>query len=58
MSTPGWMTSDEAAQHARLSDEHIRRACRAGTLRAVKIGQFWRLRPEWVDSWMEQGAAA
>ena len=58
MSAPGWLTPDEAAKYSRMSTEAIRRACRAGTLRAVKKGQFWRVRPEWVDTWMEQEDAA
>lgn len=53
-----WMTTTTAAEYAAVSEEHVRRACRAGRLEAVKVGRNWRTKPGWVDEWMEQGAAA
>lgn len=59
MSLPApWMTTQEAADYARVSSEHITRACRSKALRSVKVGRYYRVRPEWVDAWLIGKAAA
>jgi excisionase family DNA binding protein len=58
--TPGpWLTVAEAAQRARCGVKTVYREVQAGRLRAARIGgrRELRLRPEWVDAWLEQASA-
>lgn len=50
-----WLDLDHAAAHASVHPSTLRRAIRAGELRAVRVGgrKVYRLRPEWVDEWLE-----
>jgi excisionase family DNA binding protein len=54
-----WLTVAEAAQRARCGVKTVYREVRADRLRAARIGgrRELRLRPEWVDAWLEQTAA-
>ena len=54
-----WLTVAEAAQRARCGVKTVYREVRAGRLRAARIGgrRELRLRPEWVDTWLEQTSA-
>jgi excisionase family DNA binding protein len=51
-----WLTVAEAAQRARCGVKTVYREVRAGRLRAARIGgrRELRLRPEWVDTWLDQ----
>jgi excisionase family DNA binding protein len=49
----GW-TKQEAAAYARCSVSTIQRAIRNGRLRAGGTVGLVRIRPEWVDEWLEQ----
>jgi excisionase family DNA binding protein len=55
-----WLTVAEAAQRARCGVKTVYREVQAGRLRAARIGgrRELRLRPEWVDAWLEQASAA
>jgi excisionase family DNA binding protein len=52
--SPWWRVRD-AARHARCGPKIIYRAVASGQLRAVRLGgrRELRLRPDWVDSWLE-----
>jgi excisionase family DNA binding protein len=54
-----WLTVAEAAQRARCGVKTVYREVAAGRLRAARIGgrRELRLRPEWVDAWLDQTSA-
>ena len=54
-----WLTVAEAAQRARCGVKTVYREVQAGRLRAARIGgrRELRLRPEWVDAWLERASA-
>ena len=54
-----WLTRQEGAQRARVSEATIGREVRAGRLRAARVGgrRALRLKPEWIDIWLESTAA-
>jgi excisionase family DNA binding protein len=51
-----WLRLDEAAQIAKVSTATLRREIRRGRLRHARVGgrRAIRLRPEWLDLWLEQ----
>lgn len=51
-----WMRVAEAAKYADLSVDTIYTACERAELRHVRVGgrRTIRLRPEWLDIWLEQ----
>ena len=54
----GWINVRQAAFHTSCCVATIRKACRAGELRHIRIGHRRgpiRTRPEWVDAWMMRG---
>jgi len=54
----GWMNARQAAFHTSCCAATIRKACRAGELRHIRIGHRSGpilTRPEWVDAWMMRG---
>ena len=55
-----WLTVKEAAQYASLSTDTIYTACERGELRHARVGgrRTIRLRPEWIDQWLERHARA
>jgi excisionase family DNA binding protein len=55
--TSPYLTIPEAANYARVSVRTIRRAIVADALRYVGNGHLTRIRPEWVDQWLEQRSA-
>jgi excisionase family DNA binding protein len=54
-----WLTVAEAAQRARCGVKTVYREVRTGRLRAARIGgrRELRLRPEWVDGWLDETSA-
>ena len=52
-----WITLHQGADRAQVSEATLRREAKAGRLRAVWVGgrRSWRLRPEWIDEWLEAG---
>ena len=52
-----WLTIREAASRARVSEATLRREIKARRLTATRVGgrRSWRLRPEWVDAWLQEG---
>ena len=54
----GWINVRQAAFRTSCCAATIRKACRAGELRHIRIGHRGgsiRTRPEWVDAWMMRG---
>lgn len=51
-----WITLDEGAQIAQVSTATLRREINRGRLRHARVGgrRAIRLRPEWLDLWLEQ----
>jgi excisionase family DNA binding protein len=50
-----WLTVEQAAKYAQLSERVIYEACRSHRLRHVRIDdrRSVRLRAEWIDAWLE-----
>jgi excisionase family DNA binding protein len=55
-----WLTVKEAARHANVSADTIYAACERNELRNARISgrRAIRIKPEWVDQWLEQHAMA
>jgi excisionase family DNA binding protein len=51
-----WFTVTEGAEYAGVSRDTIYTACERGELRHARIGgrRSIRLKPEWIDAWLEQ----
>ena len=51
-----WLTVAEAAQYVGLSRDTIYTACERHEIRQVRVGgrRAIRLRPEWIDAWLER----
>lgn len=46
----------EVAAALRVSKESVYRACRAGTLRSIRVGRSFRIQRSWFDAWVKDGA--
>lgn len=53
-----WLSPKQAAQEVQVNKETIYRACRGKSLRASKVGRFWKIKRSHLDAWLETGAAA
>jgi excisionase family DNA binding protein len=53
-----WLKVPQTAHHAGVSRDTIYTACARAELRHVRIGgrRAIRLKPEWVDDWLERYA--
>jgi excisionase family DNA binding protein len=51
-----WLTVNEAAQYAGVSRDTIYTACQRREIRQVRVGgrRAIRLKPEWIDAWLER----
>jgi excisionase family DNA binding protein len=51
-----WLTVAEAAQYAGVSRDTIYTACERREIRQARVGgrRAIRLRPEWIDAWLER----
>lgn len=58
--TAVWLRIAEVAAIAQVHEATVRRAIRAGLLRAVRVnaGRSLRTRQEWVDEWLSRFDAA
>jgi hypothetical protein len=55
---PGWMGARQAAYYTSFRVATIRRVCRLGELKHVRIGHRngpIRTRAEWLDAWIMRG---
>jgi excisionase family DNA binding protein len=55
-----WLTVGEAAQYAGVSRDTIYTACERREIRHARVGgrRAIRLKPEWIDAWLERHAPA
>jgi excisionase family DNA binding protein len=55
-----WLTVAEGAEYAGVSRDTIYTACEKRELRHARIGgrRAIRLKPEWIDTWIEQHTRA
>jgi excisionase family DNA binding protein len=53
--TSTWLTLAQAADRAQVAAATIRREIKGGRIRAARVGgrRSIRLRPEWVDAWLD-----
>src|SRR6202163_2577482 len=53
-----WLTVAEGAAYSGVSRDTIYTACERREIRHVRVGgrRTIRLRPEWIDAWLEQHA--
>jgi excisionase family DNA binding protein len=53
-----WLTVAEAAQYAGVSRDTIYTACERREIRHARVGgrRAIRLKPEWIDAWLERHA--
>lgn len=56
--TSPWLTAAEVAALLRMEEDYIRRQCKAGVLRAKKLGTGWRIHRDAVDQFMSAPGAA
>lgn len=56
--TDKWVSLETVEEYTEIPVFSLRKACRRGDLRAVKVGREWRTRLSWVDEWLMKGAAA
>ena len=51
-----WLTVAEAAQYAGVSRDTIYTACERREIRHARVGgrRAIRLKPEWIDAWLER----
>lgn len=50
---PDILTPKELADFLKVSDQTIKRAIKAGTLKALKAGRDWRIEKEAVIQWLK-----
>lgn len=53
-----WLTTRQVAEMIQRSEEYVTRQCVAGNIKARKLGNGWRIKPEWLDEFMEPGGEA
>ena len=58
MTTVEWLTVKQAAARAQVSEATVRREVKSRRITAARVGgrRSWRLRPEWVDQWLQATA--
>src|SRR5438270_2238809 len=51
-----WLTVAEGAEYAGISRDTVYTACERGELRHARVGgrRAIRLKPEWIDAWLER----
>ena len=55
----GWLTLRQCADYAQVSTKTLSRSIKAGRLNFTKVGgrRCYRLRPEYIDKWLESETA-
>lgn len=52
-----YLSVAEVADSLGINQAHVRRAIGEKWLRATKLGGILRVKPEWVDEWVDAGAS-
>lgn len=50
---PGVVTTAQAAQYLRCNPKTVRKLCRQGDIRAVKLGTDWRIPKEALEEFVD-----
>ena len=53
-----YLTTDEVAAVIRKSPDYVARQCKAGQIKATKLGNDWRIARTALDEFMSGGKAA
>lgn len=57
MTSTEYLTAEEAAQIIRMDVDYVRRQCKAGAIRAKKLGSEWRITHAALEQFMVAGEA-
>lgn len=52
----GLLTTAQAAEVLQLSEYTLREMLKRGEVKSVRIGRAYRIRPEWLESFIERQA--
>lgn len=52
MTEPEYLTATEAAAKIRMKPDYVRRMCNAKRIKAIKLGNQWRILPAALDEFM------
>lgn len=55
---PEYLTTSEVADQIRMTAEYVARQCKAGRIRAVKLGDEWRIPRDAVAEFMSGSVPA
>jgi len=57
--TPGaYLSVEQVAAEIGVDEEYVRRQCKAGVIRAKKLGNKWRIHPDDLAAFMRPGGDA
>ncbi len=51
-------TPEDVAEHLQLRPDAVRQLCRESKLRAIKVGNLWRIPKAWLEEFMLAGGTA
>lgn len=52
-----WLLVKDAAEYLKVHPDTLRDLFRRGEIKAVKVGNTWRTRIQWLDDYLLGGAA-
>lgn len=58
MSTEGWVTLAQAADHLQVSQDTVHRWRETKGLPSHRVGRVWRFKLSEVDEWVRSGSAS
>lgn len=53
-----WLTCEQVGTEIGMSADYVARQCKAGHLRAKKLGTEWRIHPDAIREFMDETAPA
>lgn len=51
------LTTKQASEYTQISEYTLREYFKRGEIKTVRAGSQWRTTQEWLDDYLEQGAA-